>query len=501
MRSRSSVIVVLALAVPRVIRIADSRVWFEDESYLNSALLLHRGFKPFVEVPLLNFPQLDQLLGFVFGLFTPSIRTAEICTQLMVFAVSLLLWRLGIRLGGRVCGVVASLLFATSALVFRYHLFDREFFVVAPVLAATLLVLPASPAHALSARRCATIGALLFAALTVKLTAIGAVLATVLYLAIIARQLRAAAITGTTASVLLLLSTGIHYHLYGDPFLVALFLFRLARAPFASLQERIAHIRSTIDFSVVVGAAGLAWTIVNLRARVWMLPLLHVTVTTIYLVVLNGSFWVHNGLEILPWLALLGGNLVGGFRLPLRPRWRTAIAALSALAVMAWLLPIARNHQTGPLAYSYGFEGWQRQEIATMAAFVRAHSSPQQRLAVPPIIAFEADRDELVPFPEINGVLEELQRSVAQVGYVATLRERRSRHLSFWEEVEASRSTWLPNATEAVRRGETPVVINTPAGSPVHYIGFSIFELVESNYVPSFHTEHLLAWTTVGRHE
>jgi len=81
---------------------------------------------------------------------------------------------------------------------------------------------------------------------------------------------------------------------------------------------------------------------------------------------------------------------------------------------------------------------------------VRAHSAPDARVATPPMIAFMAERVELIPYPEIAGEIGELTAVVRRAGYLAAWRDASRRGLSFWDSVEASRD--LRRGRESTRR-------------------------------------------------
>jgi len=173
----------ILLAAPRIVRMAYPQIWIEDESYLNGAFMLARGFLPYRDFPLPHFPALEGLLAAVFLVAPISIRSAEVFTQLAAFLGSVLVYVLGRRLGDSLAGAAAALVFATSALLFRYHVFEREVFVVVPVLGAIWLA--SGPIDERKAdRRALAVGLLLFLALAIKLTAIAALAGEALQLAV-----------------------------------------------------------------------------------------------------------------------------------------------------------------------------------------------------------------------------------------------------------------------------------------------------------------------------
>jgi hypothetical protein len=496
------------LAVPRIARIAYLQVWIEDESYLNSAFLLARGFFPYRDFPLPHFPTLEGFLASIFLVAPISIRTVECVTQVAAFLGSGFVFAVGRRLGGTATGVSAAVIFATSALLFRYHLFEREVFVVVPVLGAALIA--ARPVTGAAATRAAlAAGLLMFTALTIKLTAIAAVVALALQLRFEGRR-RSAAIVICTALGLLIAATIALAIVFGTGFIVQVFVFRAVHAAFPSLAVKLEEVRYTMDISLALGIAGTALLLWTRQTLHWIGPLLQLVCGGVVLVLLNPTYWAHTGIELLPWLSLAGGYLVAMawahvFRRIRAPGRATApggsgpvgVCLAGAAALLLFVIPIHNlNWRAGDEDCVYGFGYRDRAELERVGQFVRAHAAADAPVATPPIVAFIANRGEVVPYQELAGEIDELTEIVRRDGYLAAVTSDTLRHRSFWDSVEASRDRTRPTLDAALERHQTPVLINdSPADlMPVLLTDVSQAQLEAAGYRLEMVTAHYEAW-------
>ena len=505
-RARTIAALLLLLAVPRLARIAYPQVWIEDESYLNGAFLLARGFLPYRDFPLPHLPLLEMLLASIFQIAPIAIGTAEIFTQTAAFGASVLVFFAGRRLGDTLTGASAALVFATSGLLFRYHLFEREVFVVVPVLAAFLIALPREHERD-STRRAVVVGVLMFAALAVKLTAIAALVALALQLHLAGRRRFALATVVTTMGLLALAMIVLAARFRTD-FIVQVFVFRAVHAAFPSLGVKVDELRYSMDVSFAFGVAGAALILLRRDFRAWAGPLLQLASGAIVLVFLNPTYWAHTGIELLPWLSLAAGYLVSAFlrsmaprrgrRSSARPPSRALTFACAGAAVLLLLFvsPIRNlNWEAGDGSVD-GFGYRDRRELETLGEFVRAHASSDELVATPPIIAFIANRREVVPYAEIGGEIQELTAIVARDGYAAALSNESLRRRSFWESVEASRDRTTPLLEEALSAQRVAVLVNDSADDlmPILITNVPAESLQRDGYQLATVTPHYEAW-------
>lgn len=491
------------LAMPRLVRIASHQVWIEDESYLNGAFVLARGFLPYRDFPLPHFPALEALLASVFLVAPISIRTAEILTQLAAFAGSILVFALGRRLGDTLTGAAAAVVFATSALLFRYHVFEREVFVIVPVLAAVLLA--SRPDQGARADRPAlAAGLLLFLALAIKLTAVAALGAAALQLEREGRR-RSAVIVVCTALGLVGLATAALTLAFGMPFIVQVFLFRAVHASFPSLGVKLDEMRYTMDVSLALGLSGTALMFWNGEARRWFGVLVQLLCGFVFLVLLNPTYWAHTGIELLPWLSLAAGYLVAAVLRALEParkrrrragRGAAFVAAAVAILLLVFVAPIRNlNWEAGDDSV-YGFGYRDRTELDAVAQFVRSHSSPDALVATPSIIAFAANRRQVVPYPEVAGEMDELTTIVRRSGYLAALKDAAQRQRPFWDSVEASRDRMRPRILDALHAHRLAVVIDDSPDDlmPVLFVDLPQATLETERYGLESAFAHYDAW-------
>jgi hypothetical protein len=495
---------VALLAAPRIGRLAFPQVWIEDESYLTGAFMLSQGFLAYRDFPLPHLPLLETVLAGVFRVAGASIRSAEAFTQLAALAGSLLVFVLGRRLDGPFTAVAASLIFATSGLLFRYHVFEREVFLIVPVMAAVLILPMATADRDDSPWRPIAAGLLLVAALAIKLTAIAAVAGVGIQLWQ-QRRGRAAALVVLCALGGLGACTIALWAAFGRSFAVQVFLFRAVHAAFPSLGVKLDEMRLTLDVSLAAGAAGIVLIIWTGAARRWIAPLAQLACGFVALDLLNPTYWAHTGIELLPWLALAAGFLVvravraflpGVLPAGSAPRTPVIVCAAAAALMLMVVSPIENlNWQAGD-GSPYGFGYRDRGELERVGRYVRDHSMPADAVVTPPIIAFVANRRELIPYLELAGLVDDLDRAVREGGYFAALTDQNLRYESFWAGVEGSKVREAPRIATAIRQRRVPIVIND---SPDDLMPFPLIDvppgtLVDSAYSLELATAHYDVW-------
>ncbi|HZT76274.1 MAG TPA: glycosyltransferase family 39 protein [Vicinamibacterales bacterium] len=489
---------VLLLALPRVARLLYPQVWIEDDSYIHGAFLLTRGYLPYRDFPLPHFPLLEYAMAAIFRVAPVTIRTAELFTAAAAFASSLLVFSIGRRLDGPATGLLAAVVFATSDLLFRYHVFEREVFLIVPVLAAVRLLMPnrRTPAPASSA---IAAGALLACAMAIKLTAVATLIATIGWLVADGGRRSAARVAATTAALLGAAACALAWR-FGLDFLVQVFLFRVVHATFPSIGVKVDEVRYTLDVSLALGVAGLGLIAWRGDGRRWLGPLLQLATGVLVLIVLNPTFWAHTGIELLPWLALLSGHLLAATWRAVsgsaRGRAAPLVCTMAAAALLASIVPLRNvNWQPGEdTAYGFGYRD--RAELDAMGAFVRTHSAADATVATPPIIAFVANRAEVIPYPEVAGTIDELTTAVRRDGVWRAIARAAAEPLSFWDSVEASRDHMAPRLDAAITAHRVAVVIDDSPDDllAVPLVNLTPDRLSQSGYGLEWASAHYEAW-------
>jgi len=479
------------------------QVWIEDDAYVNGAFLLSRGWLPYRDFPLPHFPLLEAIAAAVFRVSPASIRTAEAMSATAALAASVLIFSIASS-AGPLCAWTSAIVFAGSSLLFRYHVFEREVFVVVPVLIAI---------YAATSRRGApgTAGVALGAAMLIKLTAFAALVGLTAELIVERRRREAGIIAavaiGIVAAAALLMSGG-----FGKDFVVQVFVFRAVHASFPSLGVKLQEMRLTLDVAFALGAAGTAlllWDAARKRRGEQALRFVPYQIASgfLFLVLLNPTYWAHTGIELLPWLACAAGYLVARVARPDQRAGRSAALALAAVAAFLLIAVSPINNLNSfppdegrrPVPYGFGYRD--RAELERVASVIRARTSATDAVATPEIIAFAANRREVVPYAELAGEMDELRQQVDRDGYLAVLTGSRFRDLTFWDAVDASRELISPRIAQAVASSKVGAVVNYSEDDlfPVRLVQVPQGLLESNRYDLALLTSHYEVWTVRPR--
>ena len=481
---------VLIAAAPRLVRMTWPQVWIEDDAYLAGVFALSRGLLPYRDFPLPHLPLLEAVAALAIRLPFPTLRTAELLTQVAAAGASVMVFLIGQRLAGRGTGLVASAIFSVSPLLFRYHLFEREVFVVVPVLAAVAIAI-GERWQSSERTRGVVSGALIAVAMCIKLTAVSALIGVAGYLYFAGRR-KAAYFAVITATALVLVVSGALFAVFGTDFAVQVVVFRLLHASFPSLGVKLTEMRLTLDIALATGAAGVVLLLWSGKRGTWNAILWQLASGVVVLVLLNPTYWAHTGIELLPWLALCGGYLAANLRRGAPPLVCAGIAA----ALLAAVSPVDNlNWQAGdgsPLGFGYRDRG----EIESAAHFIAQHTGPDERVVTPPVIAVAARRLELVPYLEIAGDVQEITGAVRREGYWKALHDSTLARGTFWESVEASARITAPQLLDGLRRRTVAALVNDSSDDlmPVQLIDVAADDLRSAGYSLESVTPHYEIW-------
>src|ERR1700722_10545337 len=125
---RISAWLIIILLIPRIARMLYPEIWVEDDFYLESAWLVSVGMRPYLDFVQPHMPLLEWIAAGYLKLFGASYLSIEILNEAAIFATSLLTYSLARRVAGRPTAIAASILYAYGSLVFRYHVYEREWF-------------------------------------------------------------------------------------------------------------------------------------------------------------------------------------------------------------------------------------------------------------------------------------------------------------------------------------------------------------------------------------
>jgi hypothetical protein len=488
----------VALAVPRLIRIAYPAIWVEDDLYLESAYAIARGLAPYVDFAQPQMPLLEWLgAGYVWLVGAGHLQM-EILNGAAIYATSILVFALGSRACGRDAATAGALLYAWSSLVFRYHVWAREFFVSALVLGAALVVFD----RTMTARRQVALAAALLAlACGVKLTA--AIPAAVLLgLMIVDRQWWRAAVAAIAMGGALGALAAFCSWRYGAEFVFQAFLFHFlkGRDPAGAGPLYPLSILDVLGPLFVLGVARLALD--RSINRVLGLVVALLAAEYLFYGVLSPTAWGHNYLEALPHIAVIAGAgaawMTGAIRdvMTNRARRMPAVGRLATgAAVIAigllWVTPLVNENWERGSVYGFGFVP--REELATLANGLRGATQAHDEVIAPSFISFEANRLQLVRYPENYAVMREAESRYRTDGFSAA-RERLGQE-DFFDLITRTSNVWNDLVVRGIAIGGhvNAVVLDSPI-QLLPLVNASDEAMAQRQFRPAVRTEHYTLW-------
>src|ERR1700691_2278289 len=217
---------IVVLLVPRILRLLYPEIWVEDDFYLESAWLVSVGMRPYLDFVQPHMPLLEWIAAGYLKLFGASYLSIEILNEAAIFATSILTYALARRVAGRPTAIAASILYAYSSLVFRYHAYERESF-VAPLLILGAIVTLDDTMPAM--RRAAILAGIFFLACAIKLTAVIPFPVMLLFIAVACRRITAAVVSGVIFTLALAAFSAFLYRLYGSELIIQTFVFHFLK--------------------------------------------------------------------------------------------------------------------------------------------------------------------------------------------------------------------------------------------------------------------------------
>jgi len=300
---------------------------------------------------------------------------------------------------------------------------------------------------------------------------------------------------------------------FGDAFVVEVFLFHTLKGVTGSLGERLWMLRRSLDVAGVMGLGGLGLLLSGqlkgkscgrdrTREGTILIALL-LGARLVFLLFFSPTFWAHNAIPFLIPLSWAGGVFaVRAVRaLGEAVRRPGAVTGARALAVAGWLVlgflvfPL-RNDQWR-LGSVYGFGYQDRGEIRRIAGSAREHSEPEARIVAPPAVAVEARRVKLVHYREVAGPVAVI-RDAIEKGRLGELR-RNLRDAEFFDTLFRSLRVVGEEIEAAIRARSVPVVVPDSRFSLVSEVRVRESFLEEQGYREVLATEHYGAWALPDR--
>jgi hypothetical protein len=474
-------------------------VWIEDDFYLESAWLVSQGMRPYLDFVHPHLPLLEWIAGAYLRVFGASHLTIEMLNEAAIYATSLLTFTLARRVANRPTAVAAAILYAFSSLVFRYHLYERECFVAPLVAWAAIVALDDDAAAAMS--QAAVLAAIFFAACAIKLTAVIPFAVILIFIVIARRKIIEAVASGAIFTAALAIFTALLYWRYGFPFIYQVYIFHFLKGADTTANVALypAMILDMLAPFFILGCARIAAERRVTRALALVLVL--VAADYLFFGVLSPTAWAHNYLEAIPLIAIVAA--LGAMRMFEAARdLITAEApgrgqfiwlgggALLIIVCLAWLTPLVNENWLHGSVYGFGFVS--RDEIDRLGAAVREASGADENVIAPSFVCFQANRCELIRFPETYGVYREGMAVLQSEGFRAA--RKRLGRADFFQLIESTAHYWTGEMKAAIDSGKVNVVVND---SPVQLLPLvSVPEdlLVKDGFHPVATTEHYVVW-------
>ena len=509
--STISVTLLLVLALPRVVRLLYPLVWVEDDFYLESAWLVSAGFRPYLDFVHPHLPILELTVAPYLKLVGANHLSIEILNEAVLYLNSLLTWRLGTNFASRRVATAASILYAFSSLVFRFHVYERENFIAALMLGASLIAIRDSARGTLLGMRLLALTVLLLLACSIKLTAVISSLVILVWLAAVRRRLNEAfACAAGLAAGLMALTAALYLH-YGFEFLLQTMLFHFMKGADTrgSLAAYPAAILDVLIPLIGLGLIHIAGDLRDLSRRPTLVLVLGLAIANyLFFGFLSPTAWAHNYLDFLPFLALIGAlgldrvlaalsDLVAGSVQSQARPWLWAIGGSAGILLsMLFIAPLVNENWIFGSVYGFGFVP--REEISAIAEAIRSYAPDHEPIIAPSFIAFEANRPLLVAFPETYGVYRQAQERWREQGCV---RARDSmRGADFFELIASTAHWWTDQMRAAISDHQVNVVVpdselQTLALVRAPLAPVSDAFLLANGFSPALRTVHYTVWT------
>ncbi len=495
----------IVLVVPRLIRLLYPEIWVEDDFYLESAYLVASGMRPYLDFVHPHLPMLEWIAGGYLKIFGASHFRIELLNEAAIYITSVMVFALGARAGGRRAGVASAILYAFSSLVFRYHVYERECF-VAPIVAGDAIMILDGAAGGTFLRAMAVAG-LLALACSIKLTAVIPAAVILLFVAIAERRIsRAIEISAAMAAAIAILCAFCYWR-YGYDFVFQTFIFHFMKGREIGGTAAPLYPAEILDILAplaILGAIRLAISGSINRATALVMYL--AGIEYLFFGVLSPTAWGHNYLEALPFIAIVAGlgatRLARAIRdlvtaeLPDPADWRWLLGGGALIIIcLAWLTPLVNENWLRGSVYGFGYVP--SAEVAELATAIDRASAPGDQIVAPSFLCFEANRIELVRFPETYGVYREARAELAKDGFVAA--RRKLGNADFFGLIASSSHYWTAEIHDAIAAHRVPVVISDSPLQLLPLVNVPPEFLASSGYRPLLRTEHFTVWVVGPR--
>jgi hypothetical protein len=484
------------LAVPRLLRIAYPAVWVEDDLYLQSAFNIASGLRPYVDFIHPQMPLLEWCAAVFIKIAGASHRSFEMLNGAAIYLTSVLVYALGAKAFDRRTGIAGSLLFACSSLVFRYHVFAREFFADACVLGACLVLVQ----EEIEPLLVALLGLLLGVALTIKLT-VGIEAAAIFgFLLIALKQPRRTIAAGAIALGVVGIVGAVAYALYGYEFFYQTVLFHFLKG-WDTAGSGAAYVLRIIDVLGPLLCLGVARIVIRRElARPVLLTLITGGSSWLFYTFVSPTGWAHNYLEGLPFAAIIAGSglvwAVDRFKGVEFFRHRRLVSIVTAsawiVACLFWITPLHNENWFHGSVYGFGFVP--RDELRQLSEGLQRTTPANAIVIAPMFVSFEANRVGLLRYPENVGVVRDGEAIVRTRGFAAARQELG--RADFFELINSTSKYWVDLLTSSAAVGGpvNAIILDSPL-QLLPLVDAPPDALTARGFEPALTTNHFVLWT------
>jgi hypothetical protein len=172
--------------------------------------------------------------------------------------------------------------------------------------------------------------------------------------------------------------------------------------------------------------------------------------------------------------------------------WLLVVGRAVLIAIfLIWITPIVNDSWLHGAIYGFGYVP--RAEVSQIANALRTASKPDDEVIAPSFICFEANRRELIRFPETYGVYREAKAQYDRDGFFAA--RRRLGSADFFELISDTRHYWTDQMLDAIASSQVSAVISD---SPIQLLPLVLVPedfLISNGFRPTVTTDHFALWT------
>src|SRR5208282_4235752 len=337
--------------------------------------------------------------------------------------------------------------------------------------------------------------ALFVIACAIKLTAIVPAAAILCFLAFGRRRWRDAILAAAGIAAGLAAFSAILYRLYGFEFVFQTFIFHFMKGRLAWL-EVADYPRAILDLLAPLFVIGCARIAAERRVSPALgLVLILVAFNYAFFGLLSPTSWGHNYLDFLPYVAIIAGIGLERIWTAYRAKeWRITAASLGLISVsLLWLTPLVNENWMRGGVYGFGY--FDRGEVRALSEALRRISAPDDEVIAPSFICFEANRRELIRYPETYGVYREAELEFGKYGFLEA--RRRLGSADFFGLMASTAHHWTEPMKKALEDGTVSAII---ADSPMQLssvVSFPSGILMDHGFRPYLVTENFALWRRV----